>query len=62
MIVYRDNLFVIEMKHSSYVFTGGDVPVSVYWGEKLHGEELGYLVKKGEHSSFDPELDRNKEV
>ncbi len=61
MIVYRDNLFVIEMKHSSYVFTGGDVPVSVYWGEKLHGEELGYLVKKREHSSFDQDLDRNKE-
>lgn len=61
MITYKNNLFIIEMKHSSYVFTGGDVPASVYWGEKLYGEELGYLVKKRDHSSFDPNLDRNRE-
>jgi len=61
MITYKNNLFVIEMKQSSYVFTGGDIPVSVYWGERLYGEELGYLVRKREHSSFDPDLDRNRE-
>lgn len=61
MITYQNNLFVIEMKRSSYVFTGGDRPVSVYWGERLHGEELGYLVRRREHSSFDPDLDRNRE-
>ncbi len=61
MITFQNNLFVIQMKHSSYVFTGGDVPVSVYWGEKLYGEELGYLVRKREHSSFDPDLARNRE-
>lgn len=61
MISYIDNLFVIEMKNSSYVFTGGDVPTALYWGEKLHGEELGYLAKKRGHSSFDPDLDRNRE-
>ncbi len=61
MISYIDNLFVIEMKSSSYVFTGGDVPTALYWGEKLHGEELGYLSKKRGHSSFDPDLDRNRE-
>lgn len=61
MISYIDNLFVIEMKNSSYVFTGGDVPTALYWGEKLHGEELGYLSKKRGHSSFDPDLDRNRE-
>ena len=61
MITYKNNLFIIEMKNSSYVFTGGDTPYSVYWGEKLHGEELGYLVRKRDHSSFDPNLDRNRE-
>ena len=61
MITYQNDLFVIEMKHSSYVFAGGNTPFGVYWGEKLHGEELGYLVKKREHSSFDPDLNRNRE-
>lgn len=61
MITYQNNLFVIEMQNSSYVFTDGDVPASVYWGEKLHGEELGYLVKRRGHSSFDQNLDRNRE-
>ncbi len=61
MISHVDNLFVIEMKTSSYVFTGGDTPAGIYWGEKLHGEELGYLVKKRGHSSFDQNLDRNRE-
>lgn len=61
MITFKNNLFSIEMKNSSYVFTGGNVPTGVYWGEKLYGEELGYLVKKREHSSFDPDLARNRE-
>lgn len=61
MITYQNNLFVIEMKKSSYVFTGGNAPVSVYWGEKLYGEELGYLVWKRGHSTFDQDLDKNKE-
>lgn len=61
MITYQNNLFVIEMQNSSYVFTDGDVPASVYWGEKLYGEELGYLVKRRGHSSFDQNLDRNRE-
>lgn len=61
MITYKNHLFIIEMKHSSYVFTGGDVPYSVYWGEKLYGEELGYLVRERGHSSFDPDLNRNRE-
>lgn len=61
MIAYKNNLFIIETKHSSYVFTGGDTPWGVYWGEKLYGEELGYLVGKREHSSFDPDLNRHRE-
>lgn len=61
MIAYKNNLFIIEMEHSSYVFTGGDTPWGVYWGEKLYGEELGYLVGKREHSSFDPDLNRHRE-
>ena len=61
MITYHNNLFIIEMRNSSYVFTGGDSPISVYWGEKLYGNELGYLVRRREHSSFDPDLDRNRE-
>ena len=61
MITYQNNLFVIEMQNSSYVFTDGDVPANVYWGEKLYGEELGYLVKRRGHSSFDQNLDRNRE-
>lgn len=61
MISYKNNLFIIEMEHSSYVFTGGDTPWGVYWGEKLYGEELGYLVGKREHSSFDPDLNRHRE-
>lgn len=61
MIIYKNNLFIIETKNSSYVFTGGDIPCSVYWGEKLHGEELGYLAGKREQSSFDPDLGRYRE-
>ena len=61
MITYHNNLFIIEMRNYSYVFTGGDSPISVYWGEKLYGNELGYLVRRREHSSFDPDLDRNRE-
>lgn len=58
MITFKNNLFHICMNHSSYVFTGGNVPTGVYWGEKLHGEELGYLADRGSHSSFDPDLNR----
>lgn len=61
MIKYINNLFILEMKHSSYVFTGGDIPVGLYWGEKLHGEELGPLTGKKGSSSFDPDPDRNRE-
>lgn len=61
MITYQNNLFIIEMKHSSYVFYGGNVPFGVYWGEKLYGEELEYLCGERVHSSFDPDLNRNKE-
>ena len=61
MIRCQNNLFHIQMKNSSYVFTKGDVPTGVYWGEKLHGEELSYLADKGSHSSFDPDLNRNYE-
>ncbi|MBD5460734.1 MAG: alpha-galactosidase, partial [Lachnospiraceae bacterium] len=61
MITYKNNLFIIEMEHSTYVFTGGDTPYNVYWGEKLYGEELGYLVRKKDHSSFDPDLNRHRE-
>ncbi len=61
MITVQDHLFVIETKNTSYVFGGGDVPFGIYWGKKLHGEELGMFYTRDCHSSFDPNLSRNRE-
>lgn len=61
MITHKNGLFIIEMKHSSYVFTDGAAPAAVYWGKRLYGEELSYLREEGGHSSFDPSYVKNRE-
>ncbi|MDF2542505.1 MAG: alpha-galactosidase [Herbinix sp.] len=61
MITYNNNLFNIETKNSSYVFANEHCPHNIYWGDKIHGEDLSYLVKERGHSSFDMNINAERE-
>ena len=61
MITKQNNLFNIETKHSSYVIHYSNCLQNLYWGEKIHGEDLTYFVKERGHSSFDPNLNLERD-
>ncbi|MDF2537823.1 MAG: alpha-galactosidase [Herbinix sp.] len=61
MITLNNNIFNIETKNSSYVLAKDVCLHNVYWGEKVHGEDLTYLVKERGHSSFDPNLNLERD-
>ena len=61
MITKQNNLFNIETKNSSYVIHYSNCLQNLYWGEKIHGEDLTYFVKERGHSSFDPNLNLERD-
>lgn len=61
MITYNNNLFNIETKNSSYVFTNPNCLQNIYWGDKIHGEDLTYLVKERQYSSVDQNVNLERE-
>jgi len=61
LITYKNNLFIIETKNTSYVFANSNCLVNVYWGEKVYGEDMNYLVKERGHSSFDPNINLERD-
>ena len=61
MIKHNSGLFHLETKNSSYVFYENNWLQNLYWGSKIHGEDLTYLIKKREHSSFDPNINLERE-
>jgi len=61
MITYNNNIFNIETKNSSYVFTDENCLYNIYWGEKIYGDDLTYLIKERSHSSFDQNINLERE-
>jgi alpha-galactosidase len=61
MITYNNNLFNIETKNSSYVFTNDTCLQNIYWGDKIYGDDLTYLIKDREHSSFDQNINLERD-
>ncbi|MGF7144528.1 alpha-galactosidase [Anaerotaenia torta] len=61
MITHQNNLFNITTKNSSYVMAYSNCLQNIYWGEKLHGEDLSCYVKERGHSSFDPNLNLERD-
>jgi alpha-galactosidase len=61
MITYNNNIFNIETKNSSYVFTNENCLQNIYWGDKIYGEDLTYLIKDREHSSFDHNINLERD-
>lgn len=61
MITQNKGLFHLSTKHSSYVVYSNDWLQNLYWGSKIHGEDLTYLIKKREHSSFDQNLNLERD-
>ena len=61
MITYQNNLFNITTRNSSYVIACSNCLQNIYWGGKLHGEDLSYCVKERGHSSFDPNLNLERD-
>lgn len=61
MITNQNNLFHISTKHSSYVINYSNCLQNLYWGGKIHGEDMSYYVKERGHSSFDPNLNLERD-
>lgn len=61
MITHNNGLFHLETKNSSYVFYENTWLQNLYWGGRIHGEDLTCLIKKREHSSFDQNLNLERE-
>ncbi|OPH60282.1 alpha-galactosidase [Paenibacillus ferrarius] len=64
-IVYHEDLrlFEIQMRTTSYVFGLNDKGVlqQIYWGDAIDARECAHLLQSRHHSSFDAEVDREKE-
>lgn len=57
------NIFEIRMAHSSYLFGINDrgTVQHLYWGSPVEAAECADGLKKGHHSSFDANIDRETE-
>ncbi|WP_338042369.1 alpha-galactosidase [Paenibacillus alba] len=64
-IIYNEDLrlFEIETRTTSYVFGLNDKGVlqQIYWGDAIDARECAHLLQSRHHSSFDAEVDREKE-
>ncbi|GGI44509.1 alpha-galactosidase [Paenibacillus marchantiophytorum] len=64
-IIYHEDLrlFEIETRTTSYVFGLNDKGVlqQIYWGDAIDARECAHLLQSRHHSSFDAEVDREKE-
>ncbi|WP_368086803.1 alpha-galactosidase [Paenibacillus sp. yr247] len=56
-------LFEIQMRSTSYLFGINEKGImqQVYWGETVDARECAFLLKSCHHSSFDAEVEREKE-
>lgn len=61
LITYNNNIFNINTKNSSYIFTNENNPYNLYWGEKIYGDDLNYMIKECSHSSFDMNINLERE-
>lgn len=61
MITYKNDIFHIETANSSYIVANKDSLQNIYWGDKIYGDDLIGRYKERSHSSFDMNLNLERE-
>ncbi len=61
MITKHNDLFHLTTRNSSYVIHQSNFLQNLYWGGKIHGEDLSYFVKQRSHSSFDANINLERD-